>query len=393
MNKNLWLLILSQVFGFTAANVTVFLSGIIGSQISPIKSLSTFPPSIYVVGIALSTIFAAKIMSIIGRKLGFVLASIGSTLACLLAAFAILNKNFTIFSLSCFFLGTGMAFIHQYRFAAAESVEKQKAPKAVSMLLLAGIVSAFIGISLANYTKNLVSDHIYVGSYLALACFTIMPAIFLSFYKNTHIQDNKNSINKSVRSYKEFISDPKFLQAMFSATFGYVVMAFLMTATPISMHYIHNISVDKVGIVIQFHVLGMFLPSLITGNLINKYGPSKMMYAGTFFYFLTIIMSIFEPNFLNYFISLILLGIGWNFLYISGTSLLVTTYQEHEKFKAQGLNDLVVFSATALGSLSAGILISLTSWKIINFMCIPFIILILASIIRADRKYNKLEKV
>ena len=386
MNKNLWLLILSQVFGFTAANVTVFLSGIIGTQISPIKSLSTFPPSIYVIGIALSTIFAAKVMSIIGRRLGFVLASIGSSLACLLAAFAILNKNFIIFSLSCFLLGTGMAFIHQYRFAAAESVKKQQAPKAVSMLLLAGIVSAFIGISLANYTKNLFSNHIYVGSYLALSCFTIMPAIFLSFYKNTNIQNNKNFINKEVRSYKEFISDPKFLQAMFSATFGYVVMAFLMTATPISMHYIHNISVDKVGIVIQFHVLGMFLPSLITGNLINKYGSSKIMYAGTFFYFLTIIMSLFEPNFINYLISLILLGIGWNFLYISGTSLLVTTYNEHEKFKAQGLNDLVVFSATAIGSLSAGILISIISWKMINLICIPFLILILFSIIRAKNK-------
>ena len=386
MNKNLWLLILSQVFGFTAANVTVFLSGIIGTQISPIKSLSTFPPSIYVIGIALSTIFAAKVMSIIGRRLGFVLASIGSSLACLLAAFAILNKNFIIFSLSCFLLGTGMAFIHQYRFAAAESVKKQQAPKAVSMLLLAGIVSAFIGISLANYTKNLFSNHIYVGSYLALSCFTIMPAIFLSFYKNTNIQNNKNFINKEVRSYKEFISDPKFLQAMFSATFGYVVMAFLMTATPISMHYIHNISVDKVGIVIQFHVLGMFLPSLITGNLINKYGSSKIMYAGTFFYVLTIIMSLFEPNFINYLISLILLGIGWNFLYISGTSLLVTTYNEHEKFKAQGLNDLVVFSATAIGSLSAGILISIISWKMINLICIPFLILILFSIIRAKKK-------
>ena len=388
MNKNLWLLILSQVFGFTAANVTVFLSGIIGTQISPIKSLSTFPPSIYVIGIALSTIFAAKVMSIIGRRLGFVLASIGSSLACLLAAFAILNKNFIIFSLSCFLLGTGMAFIHQYRFAAAESVKKQQAPKAVSMLLLAGIVSAFIGISLANYTKNLFSNHIYVGSYLALSCFTIMPAIFLSFYKNTNIQNNKNFINKEVRSYKEFISDPKFLQAMFSATFGYVVMAFLMTATPISMHYIHNISVDKVGIVIQFHVLGMFLPSLITGNLINKYGSSKIMYAGTFFYFLTIIMSLFEPNFINYLISLILLGIGWNFLYISGTSLLVTTYNEHEKFKAQGLNDLVVFSATAIGSLSAGVLISIISWKMINLICIPFLILILFSIIRAKNKKN-----
>ena len=386
MNKNLWLLILSQVFGFTAANVTVFLSGIIGTQISPIKSLSTFPPSIYVIGIALSTIFAAKVMSIIGRRLGFVLASIGSSLACLLAAFAILNKNFIIFSLSCFLLGTGMAFIHQYRFAAAESVKKQQAPKAVSMLLLAGIVSAFIGISLANYTKNLFSNHIYVGSYLALSCFTIMPAIFLSFYKNINIQNNKSFINKEVRSYKEFISDPKFLQAMFSATFGYVVMAFLMTATPISMHYIHNISVDKVGIVIQFHVLGMFLPSLITGNLINKYGSSKIMYAGTFFYVLTIIMSLFEPNFINYLISLILLGIGWNFLYISGTSLLVTTYNEHEKFKAQGLNDLVVFSATAIGSLSAGVLISIISWKMINLICIPFLILILFSIIRAKNK-------
>ena len=386
MNRNLWLLILSQIFGFTAANVTVFLSGIIGSEISPIKALATFPPSIYVVGIAISTVFAAKVMSVIGRRLGFVLASIGSSLASILSAYAILNNNFIIFSLSCFFLGTGMAFIHQYRFAAAESVEKQKAPKAVSMLLLAGIVSAFIGISLANSTKNLVSDHVYVGSYLALACFTIMPAIILSFYKNTNLQNDEINLNKEVRSYKEFFLDPKFLQAMFSATFGYVVMAFLMTATPISMHFIHNISVDKVGIVIQFHVLGMFLPSLITGNLINKYGPSNIMYAGTLFYLLTIIMSFFEPNLLNYLISLILLGIGWNFLYISGTSLLVTTYQDHEKFKAQGFNDLVVFSATAIGSLSAGVLISITSWKVLNLMCIPFLVLILFSIIRADMK-------
>jgi len=254
------------------------------------------------------------------------------------------------------------------------------------MLLLAGIVSAFIGISLANYTRDLISGYVYVGSYLALACLTIMPAIFLSFYKNLKEKSNEVDTNLKLRSYKEFLSDPRFLQAMFAATFGYVVMAFLMTATPISMHFIHNISVDKVGIVIQFHVLGMFLPSLITGNLVNKFGYSKIMYGGVFFYILTIILSLFEPTFLNYFISLIFLGIGWNFLYISGTSLLVTTYSPQEKFKAQGFNDLVVFSATAIGSLSAGILISMTSWKILNFMCIPFLVLILFSIIRADKK-------
>jgi len=386
MNRNLSLLISSQVFGFTAANVTVFLSGIIGSQLSTIKSLATFPPSIYVVGIAISTIFAAKVMSIIGRRLGFVLASIGSSLACLLAAYSIFVNSFIIFSFSCFLLGTGMAFIHQYRFAAAETVEKDKAPKAVSMLLLAGIVSAFIGITLANKTKDLISDHVYVGSYIALACLTIMPAIFLSFYKNSKITNKNNSTYSNVRTYKEFVSDPKFLQAMVAATFGYVVMAFLMTATPISMHYVHKLSVDKVGLVIQFHVLGMFLPSLFTGNLIKRFGFSNIMYMGVFFYALTISLSLFEPTFINYFASLIFLGIGWNFLYISGTSLLVTTYNEQEKFKAQGFNDLIVFSATAIGSLSAGILISLLSWKIVNFMCIPFLIIILFVILRADIK-------
>ena len=386
MNRNLSLLISSQVFGFTAANVTVFLSGIIGSQLSTIKSLATFPPSIYVVGIAISTIFAAKVMSIIGRRLGFVLASIGSSLACLLAAYSIFINSFIIFSFSCFLLGTGMAFIHQYRFAAAETVEKDKAPKAVSMLLLAGIVSAFIGITLANKTKDLISDHVYVGSYIALACLTIMPAIFLSFYKNSKITNKNNSRYSNVRTYKEFVSDPKFLQAMVAATFGYVVMAFLMTATPISMHYVHKLSVDKVGLVIQFHVLGMFLPSLFTGNLIKRFGFSNIMYTGVFFYALTISLSLFEPTFINYFASLIFLGIGWNFLYISGTSLLVTTYNEQEKFKAQGFNDLIVFSATAIGSLSAGILISLLSWKIVNFMCIPFLIIILFVILRADIK-------
>ena len=182
MNKNLFLLTASQVFGFTAANVTVFLSGIIGSQLSTIKSLSTLPPSIYIVGIAVSTIFAAKIMSIIGRRLGFVLASIASSISCLIAAYSITVENFIIFCFACFILGTGMAFIHQYRFAAAESVEKDKAPKAISTLLLAGIVSAFIGISLANYTKDFISDHLYVGSYLMLAILTLMPAFFLFFF-------------------------------------------------------------------------------------------------------------------------------------------------------------------------------------------------------------------
>ncbi len=386
MNKNLFLLTASQVFGFTAANVTVFLSGIIGSQLSSIKSLSTLPPSIYIVGIAVSTIFAAKIMSIIGRRLGFVLASIGSSMSCLIAAYSILVENFFIFCIACFILGTGMAFIHQYRFAAAESVDKDKAPKAISTLLLAGIVSAFIGISLANYTKDFISDHLYVGSYLMLAILTIMPAFFLFFFKNKSEGSFQSKEEIKTRSYFEFLCEPRFLQAITSASFAYVVMAFLMTATPISMHIIHNLSLEKTGIVIQFHVLSMFLPSLITGRLINKFGYSKIMYLGVLFYILTICMSFFDPSFISYLVGLIFLGVGWNFLFVSGTSLLVTTYKPEEKFKAQGFNDLVVFSCTAISSLSAGILISMTSWKAVNLLCIPFLILIILSTLNADRK-------
>tara|TARA_Y100001978_G_scaffold197336_1_gene208039 strand:- start:1727 stop:2890 length:1164 start_codon:yes stop_codon:yes gene_type:complete len=386
MNRNLFLLVLSQVFSFTAATVTVFISGIIGSQLSPIKTLSTLPPSIYVVGTAAATIIAAKIMSLIGRRLGFIFASVVGSISCLIGAYAIMVENFYIFCFAKFILGATMAFTHQYRFAAAESVEKEKAPKAISSLLLAGIVAAFLGISLSNYTKSFVSDYLYVGSYLTLAILTMIPSFLLFFFKDIReVSLDSNEYIKS-RNYLEFLSDPKFLQAITSAAFAYAVMSFLMTATPISMHIVHNLSLEKTGIVLQFHVLAMFLPSLVTGNLIKKFGYSNMMYLGVVFYILTILLSFFEPSFLNYFISLIFLGIGWNFLFISGTSLLVTTYKPDEKFKAQGFNDLLVFSSMALASLLAGILISIVSWKTVNLFCIPFLILIILSIINADKK-------
>ena len=386
MNRNLFILILSQVFGFTAATVTVFISGIIGSDLSSIKTLSTLPPSIYVVGTAAATIFAAKIMSIIGRRLGFIFASVAGSISCLIGAYAIIIESFLIFCFAKFILGATMAFTHQYRFAAAESVEKEKAPKAISSLLLAGIVAAFLGIGLANYTKNFVSDYLYIGSYLTLAVLTLIPSFLLFFFKDIReISFVSNKENNS-RNYSEFFSDPKFLQAITSAAFAYAVMSFLMTATPISMHIVHQLSLEKTGIVLQFHVLAMFLPSLVTGNLIKKFGYSNMMYLGVLFYFFTILLSFFQPSFLNYFISLIFLGIGWNFLFISGTSLLVTTYKPEEKFKAQGFNDLLVFSSMALASLLAGILISIASWKTVNLFCIPFLILIILSIVNADKK-------
>ena len=188
-----------------------------------------------------------------------------------------------------------MAFTHQYRFAAAESVDKDMAPKAISIILFGGIISAFLGPSLANFSKDLISENLYVGSYLALALLTFIPSILFLFY------DDKSKLEINLqykgRSYIELITQPRFFQAVCASAFGYAIMTFLMTATPISMHVMENMSLSKTSIVIQFHVAAMFLPSLITGYLIKKFGNSNIIYVGIFLYSITLIVSIFDQTF------------------------------------------------------------------------------------------------
>lgn len=382
MNKNLWLLTLSQVFSFTAAPITIFLSGIIGSLITPIVALSTLPTAMMIVGSAVFTVFASKIMSRIGRKRGFLLSAIACSFSSLVAAYSIYNENFALYCAACFLIGNSLAFTHQYRFAAAESVEKIMIPRAISIIMLAGILSALLGPNLANYAKDMIDGHTYVGSYLALSVLTFIPVFFLFFYSNETKKTNEKKT--SGLSYLELLAQPRFLQAIVAAAFAYAIMSFLMTATPISMHIMHGISLGKTGMVIQIHVIAMFLPSLLTGTLVKKYGHSKIMYCGVILFGITIMLSNFEQVFLNYVISLAFLGLGWNFLFISGTSLLVISYKENEKYKAQGLNDVLVFSTQALASLSAGFLLNLTSWETLNLICIPFLILIVLITYWAD---------
>ena len=207
---------------------------------------------------------------------------------------------------------------------------------------------------------------------------------FFLFYKNT--SKIELSFKYSGRSYLELISQPRFLQAVISSAFGYAIMTFLMTGTPLSMHVIDGISLNKTSIVIQIHVACMFLPSLIAGNLVKKIGHSKMMYVGVGLYCITVVISLFDQSFLNYMLALVFLGFGWNFLFISGTSLLVLTYNEEEKYRAQGFNDFVVFTSQAIGSLSAGFLLYLTNWKTLNLICLPMIAFLLIFLVNNKPK-------
>ena len=167
-------------------------------------------------------------------------------------------------------------------------------------------------------------------------------------------------------------------------------MTLLMTATPISMHLIDDISIGKTSFVIQMHILGMFLPSLFTGSLVTKYGHSKIMYVGIIILTICIFLNFINQSFYNYLFGLILLGVGWNFLFIAGTSLLIISYKPEEKFKAQGLNDFLVTGTQAIGALSAGLLLNLFGWQFINLLCIPLLIFVVLVVFRADYhlKYN-----
>jgi len=387
-NKNLFILTICQIFSFTAPPITVFISGIVGLKLSPISSIATLPTSLSIVGTAVFSIFAAKIMSKIGRKRGFILSSIYTSASALLASYSIFTENFILFCISCFIIGTGIAFTHQYRFAAAETVEKKESSRAISILLLAGILSAIIGPNVANFSKDLIADHLYSGTYVSLSILTILPVFFLLFYKtdkNPKIENNKKDVQ---RSYLELLANPIILQAIVTAAFAYSIMSFLMTATPISMYKIHGFTLGSTSIVIQLHIIGMFAPSLITGTLVQKFGHTKIIYAGASIYLMCIVLSFLEQSFINYTVSLILLGIGWNFLFITGTSLLVLCYSNKEKFKVQGFNDIIVFSIQAIASLSAGYSIISFSWNQINLICIPLVIMIILISYRAD-KYRK----
>ena len=391
-NKNLIILSLAQIFSFTAAPITVFLSGIIGSSMVDDKSLATLPAALMIIGTAIGSILASYIMSLIGRKFGFMLATIITSLSSLIASYSIFENIFFIYCLSNLFIGVGSAFVAQYRFAAAESVKDEYAPTAISIILFASMIGALIGPNIATLTKDVIPSQIYSGSYIFLSFLTIIPFFFFLFYSDEKLVNINNKNNYAGRTYLELFLQPKFIQAVVGSGLAYCTMSFLMTATPISMHIQNHISLGKTGFVIIFHILAMFLPSLITGNLIKKFGNNKIMYIGVIILFISILFNFINQSFYNYFLGLILLGLGWNFLFISGTSLLMTTYNPDEKFRAQGLNDFVVFSTQAVGALSAGLLLNLFGWKLINLFCIPLLIIIIFTILIAEYNQKSLIK-
>ncbi len=373
--RTLIVLTFAQCFGHTAAPILVLLGGIVGAQIAPSLDWATLPIAIQIIGLASATIPASYLMSKVGRKAGFLGGTALAIFAALFAAWGIFQQSFALFCIASFFIGNYIAFMQQFRFAVAESVPKQQIPKCLSFLMLAGIVAALLGPEVGRRFSVIEGLPNYVGSFLGMAAMlSVSFLILLLFYRNTDMETYEQA--STDRSLGQIFRQPTLILAIASAAVGYSVMSLIMTATPLSMHELDLHSLDDTTRVIQSHILAMYVPSFFSGFLISWLGVKRIIQAGFALMLVCVAIGWGQPDFINYWGTLIFLGVGWNFLFLGGTTLLTQSYRNSERFKVQAVNDFLVFGLQAVGSLSAGVLLASIGWSGVMVFSLPLLLLL-----------------
>jgi MFS family permease len=374
--RNLVVLFLCQLISSTGAIVIVTLGGIIGSSLTDNQALATLPVSLMVIMTAVTTVPATMLMRAIGRKAGSAAASLSACAAVLLAGYALSVQSFGVFMAAGATFGINMAFTQQYRYAAAESVEPKYGSRAISLVLVGAIGGALIGPELVTRLQYWFPQVQYLGTLVAVAGMYVLQAM-LFLILGPMRGDDAASRQQHARPLGEIARQPVFIMAVLGGTMSYGVMTFIMTATPLSMHVHDGHSLDVTANVIRSHVLGMYVPSLFTGFLIERFGTVKIMSVGALALLSSCIIGLQGQGVLHYWYALILLGVGWNFLYVGSTAMLTFTYTMSERFKSQAVNEFCVFGTSAAGSLLAGTVIHLYGWLTLVTVPIPALVLIL----------------
>ncbi len=379
--RNVIVLALCQAIGMAGPSAMVLLGGIIGGELAPDPSLATLPISLGVVSMAIVSIPAAFLMRRIGRKAGFMLAVTVAAVGALLAAYAITAGSFLLFCIAGFLIGQNTAFMLQYRFAATESVEPQFSGRAVSFVLVGGILAGYIGPEIAQRAQGLLPT-LYVGSYVVLAGVYGIGLVILLFMHD--IRPPKIDNQSAGRPLGNIMSQSNYLVALMAGVASYGLMNFIMTATPVHMHAT-GFTLDNTAFVIQSHIIAMYVPSLFSGFLVERLGTARIMQVGALLMIACTAVGLYAADLLGYWGSLVLLGLGWNLLFVSGTVLLTTTYTAEEGFKAQAGNDFTIFAVQALSSFSAGSLLISTGWDNINWLGMAIMVVALAIILLRGR--------
>lgn len=379
MNKNVWLLSGCQALLVTGNVLLVSIVALIGQSIAPSPAMTTLPVATQFIGLMLATIPASLVMGRIGRKNGFYLGNCFGILGAIVCILSLSAQQFYLFSLGTLLLGIGIGFGTLYRFAAVEVCDEAQKSKAISMVMAGGVIAALIGPSLAVHSQHLFGDIPFVGGFVGLLALYIIALIMLCFIDIPHTNQEKahgNTLShhsEPERPLKVIITQPAFITAVVVGMVSYVVMNLLMTATPLAMHR-YGFDFKASAHVIEWHVLGMFVPSFFTGNLISRFGVHQIMYAGVALVLACIAINLHGISEWHFLVALVLLGIGWNFMFISATQLVTSCYRASEKAKSQAANEFMVFSMVTVSALSSGWMEATFGWQAMNWAVLPIVL-------------------
>lgn len=389
--KNVWLYLICQALGGASAPVNIALGAVVGAYLlGEDKSLATVPVTGYNIGVAIGALVANAIMKKIGRKRGFMVGCLIGITGMVLSGLAIAAGNFWLFAVGLGVNGVSGGFVQQYRFAAADRGTAEFKPKAISMILAGGIAAAVIGPQLVIYASDLADPVPFAGAFYAATILFVLSFAALAFLNPSNLasESNDEETKLPTRSLGEIASQPRFVIALLCGTSTYALMSYVMTGAPLAMIH-HGFSIEQSTLGIQWHVLAMFAPSLITGTLISKFGKETIVAAGLVILIACGLVALAGLQLMHFWGSLILLGIGWNFGFIGATAMVTDTYEPHEKNKTQGLNDFILFGSVALASFLSGLSLNAYGWGFLNWMIFPVAVFCLLSLFWLKTRPNQ----
>jgi MFS family permease len=387
MHRQVLLLATEQALFQTASTLVVTIGALAGRQVAPAPQLASAPIASMFLGTVIATVPASMWMGRSGRRRGFVTGALLGMVGGLVAAFGMFLDSLFVLCAGTLLTGAYAGFAQFYRFAASEVADDTFRPRAISLVLAGGVAAALLGPALAKLGGPLLGPR-FAGSFLILASIALVATVLLVGLRVP--MPEAEATHDRPRPLRAIMRQPTYAIALFGAATGSGVMVLAMTATPLAMmHHHHGLS--NVATVIQIHVLGMFLPSFVTGSLIARFGALRIMLAGAGLLLAHVALSFSGTRLTSFALALSLLGVGWNFLYIGGTTLVTTAYRPAERARAQAANDLLIFVVALVSSLSAGPLLHAVGWRLMNAMLIPWVLLAITALLwlwRAQRSHR-----
>lgn len=389
--RNIALLSGAQAIGGSTQGMVMAVGALAAASLISDPSFATVPTTIMIIGVALAAGPAAIILHRIGRTRGFVLGAAIAGLGGLLAAVGLYLQSFLIFSCAMLFIGSAAAFGQQYRFAVADSVPDALKPRAVSWVMFGGVLAGFLGPRLASEASEVIAGAPYAGSFIALTVLCGIAMMILAFTRLPK-GEAKRAANQTGRPIGELVRDPDVFVPVLTGMASYALMTFVMVAAPLAMVFICGHTTGEAASAIQWHIVGMFAPSFITGAIISRIGTHPTVGIGLLLILASAATALSGTTTLHFEIGLVLLGVGWNFGFIGSTVMLTRSYQAEEGAKVQALNEQLVFGAMALASIGAGVLVNTFGWESINMMVMPIVAIALALLAWADLRRRRMAR-